>query len=118
MLVSQKNFLEENGLHLSAADEESIENDRSSRAVTPTLVVRYRHQRYVSIEADARTGRVKAFEASDGCSEGDGKSLFCPLMCVCIWTKSYSFFFYSKIKRIGRTIKQRSSKHCSSLIMA
>lgn len=40
---------------------------------SPTLVVRYRHQRFVSIETDTRTGKVKAFEASDGCSEGDGK---------------------------------------------
>ena len=39
----------------------------------PSLVVRYRHQKYISIECDARTGRVKASEASDGCSEGDCK---------------------------------------------
>lgn len=39
----------------------------------PTLVVRYRHQRFVSIGADARTGKIKVFEASDGCSEGDVK---------------------------------------------
>lgn len=41
--------------------------------VLPSLVIRYRHQRYISIECDARTGRVKASEAGDGCSEGDCK---------------------------------------------
>ncbi|RCH87883.1 mediator complex subunit, partial [Rhizopus stolonifer] len=58
LLVSQKDFLQENGLYLA---EES------------SLVIRYRHAKYISIESDARTGRVKAFEASDGCHEGDFK---------------------------------------------
>ncbi|KAI8985388.1 mediator complex subunit MED14-domain-containing protein [Pilobolus umbonatus] len=67
LLESQKEFLEENGLYLA---EENIEVDKDTFR-RPTLIIRYRHQKYVSIETDARTGRVKASEASDGCSEGD-----------------------------------------------
>jgi len=95
VLISQREFLEENGLHL--AEEESRDgsqftlvdgNVATNGALAkhvliigildpsddmPSLVVRYRHQRYISIECDARTGRVKASEAGDGCSEGDCK---------------------------------------------
>ncbi|KAF1797445.1 mediator complex subunit MED14-domain-containing protein [Mucor lusitanicus] len=79
LLNSQKDFLEENGLHL--AEEESRDGSQSTLVnetsdSTPSLVVRYRHQRYISIECDARTGRVKASEAGDGCSEGDCKVQF------------------------------------------
>ncbi|GAN01025.1 mediator of RNA polymerase II transcription subunit 14-like [Mucor ambiguus] len=96
LLNSQKDFLEENGLHL--AEEENREGSQLTLVdgnvatkkltdapclltieilepsdSTPSLVVRYRHQKYISIECDARTGRVKASETGDGCSEGDFK---------------------------------------------
>lgn len=97
VLITQKEFLEENGLHLAEADvpiktEDTVNGKKffflfykrkknrilnywldSITRQEPTLVVRYRHQRFVSIGADARTGKIKVFEASDGCSEGDGK---------------------------------------------
>jgi hypothetical protein len=78
LLLSQKDFLEENGLHLAEeGDVDGFLFNSQSTVVDnhkpPSLVVRYRHQRYISIESDARTGRVKAFEAGDGCSEGDCK---------------------------------------------
>ncbi|KAI9482994.1 MAG: mediator complex subunit MED14-domain-containing protein [Benjaminiella poitrasii] len=66
-LISEKSFLEENGLNASNI----IYIDTKNKS--PSLVVRYRHQRYISIEADSRTGRIKAFDTSDGCSEGDLK---------------------------------------------
>ncbi|KAL7319662.1 mediator complex subunit, variant 5 [Mucor circinelloides] len=76
VLISQREFLEENGLHL--AEKESRDGSQFTLVDDPSddmpsLVVRYRHQRYISIECDARTGRVKASEAGDGCSEGDFK---------------------------------------------
>lgn len=55
-LLSQTDFLTENGLYLDQT--------------TDGLVIRYRHANYISIETDTRTGRVKAFETDDGCGEG------------------------------------------------
>ncbi|KAI8368341.1 mediator complex subunit MED14-domain-containing protein [Choanephora cucurbitarum] len=60
LLLSQRTFLEENGLFLDTTS-------------TSQLVVRYRHAKYISIDTDTRTGRIKAFEADDGCHEGDFK---------------------------------------------
>lgn len=72
LLRSQRLFLEENGLHVAEdeVDNESqpIANDSNKSS---SLVVRYRHQKYISIECDSRTGRIKAFDTSDGCSEAD-----------------------------------------------
>ncbi|KAI8087237.1 mediator complex subunit MED14-domain-containing protein [Thamnidium elegans] len=74
VLITQKDFLEENGLHLAEAEAPvKLEDGEDVLRPEPTLVVRYRHQRFVSIGADARTGKIKVFETSDGCSEGDVK---------------------------------------------
>lgn len=78
LLESQKTFLEENGLHLAEDEHEGVPGGSESTLVeshnkSSSLVVRYRHQKYISIECDSRTGRVKAFDTNDGCNEGDCK---------------------------------------------
>lgn len=39
----------------------------------PSLIVQYRHRRYISISIDMRTGRTKVREAGYRLGEGDGK---------------------------------------------
>ena len=43
------------------------------------VIVRYRHHRYININLDMRSGRIKVREAGYRLGEGDGKNLllFC-----------------------------------------
>lgn len=61
LLVLQKEFLQESGLCL-------IEGNKEGR-----LIVRYRQDKYISIEVDSRTGRVRAYETKEDSKEGQGK---------------------------------------------
>ncbi|CAO3671138.1 unnamed protein product [Rhizopus stolonifer] len=61
LLVLQKEFLQESGLRL-------IEGDKEGR-----LIVRYRQDKYISIEVDSRTGKIRAYETKEDSKEGQVK---------------------------------------------
>ncbi|EIE85708.1 hypothetical protein RO3G_10418 [Rhizopus delemar RA 99-880] len=64
LLESQKDFLKENGLHLI---EDNGNNDESP------VIVQYRHDKYINIEVDSRTGKVRAHETKRSTNEGNVK---------------------------------------------
>ncbi|KAI7862369.1 mediator complex subunit MED14-domain-containing protein [Spinellus fusiger] len=66
VLQYQENFLEENGLHLT---KKTVETPKEKS----TLVIRYRHQRYISIDIDTRTGHIRVCETGHGYGEWDVK---------------------------------------------
>ncbi|CEG65647.1 hypothetical protein RMATCC62417_02385 [Rhizopus microsporus] len=63
LLQSQKEFLEDNGLYLL---EKQKDNENP-------LVIRYRHEKYISIDIDSRTGKVKAYETKNESNEENVK---------------------------------------------
>ncbi|KAI9273703.1 mediator complex subunit MED14-domain-containing protein [Sporodiniella umbellata] len=65
-LESQKQFLQESGLSL-------IDEDTDTNAETGPLIIRYRQDRFVSIEVDSRTGRLRAYETKEDSKEGQVK---------------------------------------------
>ncbi|KAG0985182.1 hypothetical protein G6F29_004223 [Rhizopus arrhizus] len=64
LLESQKDFLKENGLHLI---EDNSNDDESP------VIVQYRHDKYINIEVDSRTGKVRAHETKRSTNEGNVK---------------------------------------------
>lgn len=66
LLQSQKEFLEDNGLYLL---EKQKDNENP-------LVIRYRHEKYISIDIDSRTGKVKAYETKNESKEENGKYIY------------------------------------------
>ncbi|KAI8967316.1 mediator complex subunit MED14-domain-containing protein [Mycotypha africana] len=81
-LITQKDFLAENGLWLMGDNDFTNDSNETTAIVnqSPTsssvqanmssaLVIRYQHQKYISIEIDTRSGKVKAFDTNNGCGE-------------------------------------------------
>ncbi|KAL0095351.1 mediator complex subunit MED14-domain-containing protein [Phycomyces blakesleeanus] len=79
VLKYQEKFLEENGLHLAIETNDDVPigdvklEDEQPKAEDSTLIVRYRHERYISIDVDTRTGLVRICEVGHGYGEGDVK---------------------------------------------
>ncbi|KAI9249124.1 mediator complex subunit MED14-domain-containing protein [Phascolomyces articulosus] len=65
VLKAQESFLNENGLHL-------VEGRLEDMDILP-VIVRYRHHRYININLDMRSGRIKVREAGYRLGEGDAK---------------------------------------------
>lgn len=89
LLESQKDFLKENGLHLI---EDNGNNDESP------VIVQYRHDKYINIEVDSRTGKVRAHETKRSTNEGNGKYAI-------IKKSMHSTFILSEIIRVRRKIE-------------
>ncbi|KAI7880178.1 MED14-domain-containing protein [Lichtheimia hyalospora FSU 10163] len=67
LLKEQGRFLNDNGLHLIDDDVHHDDQD------IPSIAIRYRHRRYITITMDVRTGRVKVRELGYKLGEGDAK---------------------------------------------
>ncbi|KAI8150222.1 mediator complex subunit MED14-domain-containing protein [Fennellomyces sp. T-0311] len=88
VLKGQESFLNENGLHLVEGRLEDVISDLETNAteglkdqfyigdmkmdISP-VIVRYRHHRYITINLDMRSGRIKVREAGYRLGEGDVK---------------------------------------------
>ncbi|KAI9484335.1 mediator complex subunit MED14-domain-containing protein [Zychaea mexicana] len=66
VLKVQESFLNENGLHL-------VEGRLEDKMDISPVIVRYRHHRYININLDMRSGRIKVREAGYRLGEGDAK---------------------------------------------
>ncbi|ORY98525.1 mediator complex subunit MED14-domain-containing protein [Syncephalastrum racemosum] len=87
LLKEQESFLNEHGLYIAQGRIEdilcggevpedtktAINDEHAPEEELPSLVIRYRHHRYISIGLDMRTGRVKVREAGYRLGEGDVK---------------------------------------------
>ncbi|KAI8372823.1 mediator complex subunit MED14-domain-containing protein [Radiomyces spectabilis] len=91
LLLSQHSFLKANGLCLvenASNKPEAHENDAADNVKAATakrdttilngnkrssLTIRYRHERYIRIDLDTRTGHIQVCAAEYGSGEGDAK---------------------------------------------
>ncbi|KAM3579891.1 mediator complex subunit [Umbelopsis sp. WA50703] len=63
----------EEGVHVLGLDDEAREDDSKQGSRASALLVRYRHQQYVNIAVDIRSGQLTASEVGSGSDEADDK---------------------------------------------
>lgn len=100
LLESQKDFLKENGLHLI---EDNGNDDESP------VIVQYRHDKYINIEVDSRTGKVRAHETKRSTNEGNGKYAIIKKTCT-------QFSFLVKLSGLEERLNNDPENICKHLL--